>query len=86
VTVERHYWPGDDDPTAMILRQGGGFGRQTPVDTGLAALVGACDGELSVGAICGALAQLLSVDERALEAELLPLVRSLLDDAILLPN
>lgn len=86
VTVERHYWPGDDDPTAMILSQGGGFGRQTPVDTGLAALVGACDGELTVGAICSALAQLLSVDEQALEGELLPLVRSLIDDAILLPS
>jgi methylase of polypeptide subunit release factors len=85
VTVERHYWPGDDDPTAMILRQGGGFGRQTPVDTGLAALVGACDGELTIGAICGALAQLLSVDDEALSAELLPLVRSLIDDAVLHP-
>jgi methylase of polypeptide subunit release factors len=86
VTVERHYWPGDDDPTAMILRQGGGFGRQTPIDTGLAALVGACDGELTIAAICGALAQLLSVDEAALSSELLPRVRSLLDDALLLPT
>ena len=86
VTVERHYWPGDDDPTAMILRQGGGFGRQTPIDTGLAALVGACDGELTIAAICGALAQLLSVDEVALLDELLPRVRALLDDAILLPT
>ena len=85
VTVERHYWPGDDDPTAMILRQGGGFGRQTPIDTGLAALVGACDGELSIAAICAALAQLLSVDAQALSAELVPLVRLLVDDAILLP-
>jgi methylase of polypeptide subunit release factors len=85
VTVERHYWPGDDDPTAMTLRQGGGFGRSIPIDTGLAALVGACDGELTVGAICGALAQLLDVDEEALAHELLPLVRGLLDDAILSP-
>ena len=86
VTVERHYWPGDDDPTAMILRQGGGFGRQAPVDTGLAALVGACDGELTIAAICGALAHLLSVDEAALVAELLPRVRALIDDAILVPT
>ena len=50
VTEERHYWPGDDDPTAMLLRQGGGFGRTIALDTGLAALVGASDGELSVGA------------------------------------
>ena len=27
VTEERHYWPGHDDPTALLLRQGGGFAR-----------------------------------------------------------
>lgn len=84
VTEERHYWPGDDDPTAMLLRQGGGFGRTVSPGTGLAALVGACDGELSVGAIIGALAQLLEVDEAALAAELLPAVRELIDDGMLL--
>jgi hypothetical protein len=84
VTEERHYWPGDDDPTAMLLRQGGGFGRTVALDTGLAALVGACDGELAVRAIVGALAQLLEVDEAALAAELLPAVRALIDDAMLL--
>jgi methylase of polypeptide subunit release factors len=83
VTEERHYWPGDDDPTAMLLRQGGGFGRAISLDTGLAALVGASDGELSVGAIVAALAQLLEVDETALAAELLPAVRTLVDDGML---
>ena len=83
VTEERHYWPGDDDPTAMLLRQGGGFGRAITLDTGLAALVGACDGELAVGAIIGALAELLEVDEPALAAELLPAVRALIDDGVL---
>jgi SAM-dependent methyltransferase len=84
VTEERHYWPGDEDPTAMLLRQGGGFGRVISLDTGLAALVGACDGELSVGAIVAALAQLLDVDEAALAADLLPAVRMLIDDGMLL--
>ena len=84
VTEERHYWPGDDDPTAMLLRQGGGFGRTVSLDTGLAALVGACDGELAVGAIIAALAQLLDVDDAALAAELLPAVRALVDDGMLL--
>ena len=64
MTEERHYWPGDDDPTAMLLRQGGGFGRMIALDTGLAALVGASDGELSVGAIVAALGELLDVDGR----------------------
>ncbi|MFC9559806.1 methyltransferase [Agromyces sp. NPDC056965] len=83
VTEERHYWPGDDDPTAMLLRQGGGFGRAISLDTGLAALVGASDGELPVGAIVAALAQLLEVDETALAGELLPAVRTLVDDGML---
>lgn len=83
VTEERHYWPGDEDPTAMLLHQGGGFGRAITLDTGLAALVGACDGELSVGAIVAALAHLLEVDEAALSAELLPAVRTLIDDGML---
>jgi len=84
VTVERHYWPGDEDPTAMTLRQGGGFQRAEPVGTALAALVGACDGELSVRAIVAALAELLEADQDALSAELLPSIRSLVLDGFLL--
>jgi methylase of polypeptide subunit release factors len=77
VTEERHYWPGAADPTVMTLRQGGGFGRSFPLDTGLAALVGACDGELSVRAIIAAIADLLEVDEAALSADLMPAIREL---------
>ncbi|SDM71132.1 Methyltransferase small domain-containing protein [Cryobacterium flavum] len=83
VTEERHYWPGQQDPTLMTLHQGSGFGRSLPLDTALAGLVGACDGELAVGAIIGALAQLLDADEPALTAELLPKVRALLVDGFL---
>ncbi|WP_090039502.1 MULTISPECIES: methyltransferase [unclassified Leifsonia] len=83
VTEERHLWPGADSPTAILLRQGGAFGRVVSAGTGLAALVGACDGELSVGAIVAALAQLLEVDEDALRSELLPAVRGLLVDGFL---
>ncbi|HET8780307.1 MAG TPA: SAM-dependent methyltransferase, partial [Agromyces sp.] len=85
VTEERHYWPGDEHPTAMLLRQGGGFGRVITLDTALAALVGACDGELAVGAVIAALAELLEVDEAALARELLPAVRTLMGDGMLLP-
>ena len=84
VTEERHHWPGDEHPTAMLLRQGGGFGRVVSLDTGLAALVGACDGELPVAAIVAAIADLLEVDPAALGAELLPAVRALIDDGMLL--
>ncbi|HEY0260643.1 MAG TPA: methyltransferase [Lacisediminihabitans sp.] len=83
VTEERHYWPGAEDPTVMVLHQGGGFGRSISLDTGLAALVGACDGELSLRAIVAAIAQLLEVDEAALSSELLPRVRELLVAGIL---
>ena len=85
VTEERHYWPGDEHPTAMLLRQGGGFGRVISLDTALAALVGACDGELAVGAVTAALAELLDVDEPTLTQDLLPAVRTLMGDGMLLP-
>lgn len=85
VTEERHYWPGAEHPTVMTLHQGSGFGRSVPLDTALAAFVGACDGELSVGAIVGALAQLLEADEAALRSDLLPSIRELLVTGFLAP-
>ncbi|MGO4690688.1 DUF7059 domain-containing protein [Glaciibacter sp. 2TAF33] len=84
VTEERHYWPGAEDPTLMTLHQGGGFGRSVQLDTALAALVGACDGELPVGAIVSALGELLDVSVADLTAEVLPQVRHLIDDGFLL--
>jgi methylase of polypeptide subunit release factors len=80
VTEARHHLPGHEDPTVIELRQGGGLGRSLAVDPGLAALVGACDGEgdLTVGALIDAIAELLDVDARELRADLLPRVRELL--------
>lgn len=77
VTEERHHWPGEEHPTAIVLRQGGGFRRERRVDTGIAAVVGASDGELPLGAIVAAVAELLDVDADALAAEVLPVVREL---------
>ncbi|ROR29039.1 methyltransferase family protein [Curtobacterium sp. JUb34] len=85
VTEERYYWPGNDDPTVMTLVQGGGLGRRVDADTALAAFVGACDGDLSVAAIVGALAQITGVDEQVLAADLLPAARDLVLDGLLLP-
>ncbi|MGA0566251.1 DUF7059 domain-containing protein [Rathayibacter sp. KR2-224] len=85
VTEERHFWPGDDDPTMLALAQGGGFGRRIAMDTALAAFVGACDGDLPVGVIVGALADLLDVDAVALAADLLPRVRELVFVGVLEP-
>ncbi|WP_422385768.1 DUF7059 domain-containing protein [Microbacterium telephonicum] len=78
VTEARHHRPGDEAPTVIELRQGGGFARTIAVDPGLAALVGACDGDLPVGVLVAAIAELLEVDADALAADLLPRVRELL--------
>ena len=85
VTEQRHYWPGDEHPTVMDLRQGSGFARTVPLGTALAAVVGACDGTLPLGAICDAVAQLLEVDAAELTAEVLPQVRELVLTGLLLP-
>lgn len=78
VTEARHHIPGAEHPSVIELRQGGGFGRTVTADPGLAALVGACDGDLAVGVLIDAIAQLLEVDPTALRDDLLPQVRELL--------
>jgi methylase of polypeptide subunit release factors len=77
VTEHRHYWPGDADPTVIELRQGTGFARVRRVDTVTAAVVGASDGELSLGAIIDAVARLLDADAADTRAAVLPVVREL---------
>ncbi len=78
VTEARHHVPGVEAPQVIELRQGGAFGRVLDVDPALAALVGACDGDLPVGVLIAAIADLLEVDAAALRADLLPRVRELL--------
>ncbi|WP_022881058.1 DUF7059 domain-containing protein [Gryllotalpicola ginsengisoli] len=77
VTEERHSWPGDENPTVIVLHQGGGFGRAVQADPALAGFVGACDGELAAGQIVDALATIFEVDAGELGAQLLPAVREL---------
>lgn len=83
VTEERYLTPGAADPNVVVLRQGDGLGRGVHASSPLAALVGACDGELTVGQIVGALAALFEVPSDALAAELLPAVRGLVRDGFL---
>lgn len=83
VTEARHHMPGQEDPMVIELRQGAGFGRSLSVDPALAALVGASDGDLTVGQISDAVAQLMEVDEAELRADLLPRVQQLLVDGFL---
>lgn len=77
VTEARHHLPGAEAPTIIELRQGGGFARSFETDPGLAALVGASDGDLPVGVLIAAIADLMEVDADALRADLLPKVREL---------
>ncbi|WP_345800977.1 methyltransferase [Microbacterium sp. AZCO] len=84
VTEARHHLPGSEAPSVIELRQGGGFGRTIEVDPALAALVGACDGDLAVGPLIDAIAELLEVDAGALREDLLPRVRELVFTGFLL--
>ncbi len=85
VTEARHYLPGNDDPSVIELRQGGGFGRTVEVDPALAGFVGACDGELSVMQIVSAIADLFEVPLVDLWADLEPRIRELVLDGFLVP-
>ena len=83
VTEARHLMPGNDDPSVIELCQGGGFARTVNVDPALAAFVGACDGDLTVGQIAAALSDLFEVPFRELWADLEPRIRSLVLDGFL---
>lgn len=72
--------PGAADPQHIVLRQQRGFRRAVDADTALAGLLGACDGELALGVVIDALAELLAVDPAALTADLLPRFRTLIAD------
>ncbi|MDE0776624.1 MAG: class I SAM-dependent methyltransferase [Nocardioides sp.] len=77
---------GAEDPSTIVLRQQRGLRRARQADTVVAALVGACDGELSVGQILEALAQLLGHDAEEAErarTTYLPVVAELVAEGFL---
>lgn len=75
--------PGAPDPEHVAIRRQRGFRRAVAVDTALAGVVGACDGDLELGRIIAAVASLLSVDAAGLAAELVPTIRELIMDGFL---
>ncbi|AYF98666.1 DUF7059 domain-containing protein [Protaetiibacter intestinalis] len=85
VTEERSHWPGEADPSVILLRQGGGLRRELRVDPALAAVVGACDGELPLGVIVDAVAALLETDAAPLRLGIVAEVRELVADGVLRP-
>ncbi|HQR28506.1 MAG TPA: hypothetical protein PLP61_15795, partial [Nocardioides sp.] len=75
--------PGAEDPATILLRQQRGLRRARAVDTVEAGLVGACDGDLTVGQILGALAVLLDRDVETLRTTYLPTVAELVAEGFL---
>ena len=63
VTEERHSRPGAEHPNVILLRAGSGLCRTILLSTETAGFVSACDGELSIGQILGALAMLLGWED-----------------------
>ena len=83
VTEERHLIPGAAEPTVILLRQGGGLGRTLRASTGVAALAGVADGELSVDQIASAVAALTGEDVTALRTEMVEVTRRLVTTGFL---
>lgn len=90
VTEERHQRPGAVHPGVILLRQGAGLRRTNLLSTELAGFVSACDGQLSVRQIVGALDALLGggddFDSGSFREGLLAEVRNLVLDGFLLPE
>lgn len=78
--------PGADDPEHIVFRQRTGLRRALKADTALAATLGALDGELAVGQVLAAVAQVLEVDAAELAASVVPALRDALLDQLLLPG
>jgi methylase of polypeptide subunit release factors len=84
VTEERHGRPGVPDPSVILVRQGGGLGRVVRTGTLLAAYLGVADGELTARVALEAIASLLDLDADAVRAELVPHLRDLVADGLLI--
>lgn len=93
VTEERHQRPGAEHPGVILLRQGAGLRRTNLLSTELAGFVSACDGDLTVGQLAGALEALLGgslagedgFDGGTFRSGLLADVANLVRDGFLLP-
>ncbi|WP_245581257.1 DUF7059 domain-containing protein [Propionicicella superfundia] len=77
--------PAAADPEAIVLRSTTGFGRASRLDTATAAFVSASDGDLTAGQLAAAIADLLDVPTAELVADLLPRLRDLAADGLIVP-
>jgi hypothetical protein len=77
--------PGAQDPERILLRLQRGVRRVRQVDTVEAGFVGACDGDLPVGRLLDALAELTGTESDAIRAAYVPVVRELVEEGFLEP-
>jgi hypothetical protein len=83
VHEERHTMPGALDPTAIVLRQGGGLRRHLTLTTVTAAFASVCDGDLTARAAAAAIAGLLDLDGDDVRAEVAAFLRDAVKDGLL---
>lgn len=83
VLERRHLVPGEPDPVLLELVQGRGFARVVRADQLLAAVVGACDGTLTLGQIIAAVCALTDTEPGTAHAQLLPQLRMLVGAELL---
>ena len=84
VTEERHGRPGADDPSVILVRQGGGLGQAFRADTVLAAYLSVCDGSLTAGQALDAIATLVGASPESVRAQAVPQIRDLIADGLLI--
>jgi hypothetical protein len=75
--------PGAGDPEHIVHRQQRGFRRAEAVDTALGGILGACDGELSLGQIVASVAEILEVPPARLLEDVVPVLRRLVRHSFL---
>ncbi len=86
VAEQRAHRPGEEAPRAIALTADRPVARRVTADPLLAAAVGACDGDLTLGQIADALATLLEVDVDAASEALVAGVRELAWFGMLSPD
>lgn len=77
--------PGAEHPEHLVLRQLGGYRRPFPCGTATAALVGACDGRVTAGALVEAVAAVLGEDPAQARTGLVADLRTLVEWGLLAP-
>ncbi len=84
VVEETRGAPGAADPAYIVFRQEHGFRRALQADTALAAVVGACDGDLDLATIVTTVAGILGHSVDVLTEAVLPAIRQCVRDGFLL--